>query len=184
MLVPKNQLAEIFGVSAHTIRFWIDDGLPVVERTGSGAGRHNQYDTHAVTTWLENRAAKKQDVIDYNEERARKTKLEADKLALDLLKMQRELIHVDDIERAWGSLVAAFRARVLSLPSRIASQVLTMTSAFDVEAFIRQQVYEALSELSKDAEYDPEEGEAVSSPAPKPDRKPMGRPKKAAKPGE
>ena len=36
MLVPKNQLAEIFGVSAHTIRFWIDDGLPVVDAAGGG----------------------------------------------------------------------------------------------------------------------------------------------------
>lgn len=85
---------------------------------------------------------------DYWAEHARLEKLKADKAALEVAKLHGELIEVDVVKETWTKHVAAARARLLALPRKIAPIVKPLKTTREIEAAIKLEVYEALTELS------------------------------------
>ena len=90
---------------------------------------------------------KKTGTGDIQEEKTRLTKAQADKMELEVSELEGELIPSELIIETWSDYVANVRAKLLSLPSRIAHQVLTVDNYADAEQIIKNQVYEALDEL-------------------------------------
>lgn len=82
-------------------------------------------------------------------EKIRLTRAQADKVELELSVRQGELVEVASAEREWSNLVAAFRARMLTLPPKAAAQVVGVEQITEIEALLRDFVYEALLELSE-----------------------------------
>jgi phage terminase Nu1 subunit (DNA packaging protein) len=82
------------------------------------------------------------------DERARLTRLQSEKAEIEIAKLREELVPLADAERGWCSLVGAFRAKMLILPSRAALAVLGKGER-ESERILTDMVYEALTELSK-----------------------------------
>lgn len=86
---------------------------------------------------------------DIAEEKARLTKAQADKAELEVEQLEKSLIPAQMVQDTWIEYVSNVRAKLLGLPSRIAHQVITVDKYSEAEEIIKDQVYDALNELSQ-----------------------------------
>lgn len=146
MIVNKRQLADIFGVAEETLTQWQKQGMPILLQRKGQQG--NQYETKAVIEWINARRASDEPPTDYDTERTRKVKLEADILALEKAKIEGKLIPADKAETAWVKLTSAFRAKLLSIPNKYAPILAAQTGFIEIEQTLNDAIYRALNELS------------------------------------
>lgn len=74
---------------------------------------------------------------------------------MDLARRRHELIPVEEVAAAWAQNIAIAKGRLLSLPSRVSSEVLRLKSQRDVELLLRNKLFEILTELSGEIESTP-----------------------------
>lgn len=110
--------------------------------------------THGYIRYLRDGLKGPEDTHDARRERARLLKAQADKVEIETAILRGSVVPSEVIKNTWGDMLAAFRARMLVLPSRAATQVLACTRFEEVEDMLRNIVHEALTEL---AEYDPKQ---------------------------
>jgi phage terminase Nu1 subunit (DNA packaging protein) len=91
-------------------------------------------------------------------ERALLARAQTEKTELEIAVKKEELISLAEAERGWCSLVGAFRAKMLILPSRASIAVLNRSEK-EAERILTDMVYEALAELSNWKPDDDEEAE-------------------------
>lgn len=124
---------------------------------------------------------------DLHTERARLVKAQADKTEIEVAEMGRALIPAERVIEAWQQLVAAFRAKCLALPTKLAPRLAGNHAVKDIKESIAGGVREALEELSRfeladGAEArDPESGAGREASA-KPDGERVGKRTSAAQP--
>ena len=90
--------------------------------------------------------------LDLTAERARLARAQAIKVETENRMNDGELIPADVIEAKWTEMVAAMRAKLLALPTRIASVAMGASSLREVEDHARTEVFAALTELSTPTE--------------------------------
>jgi hypothetical protein len=99
-----------------------------------------------------------------------------------------DLVPIADVVGTWERLVSAFRARMLSLPSMLATQLAhSIDESIRIQKAIDAAIREALQDLAR---FDlvsgvparSTTGRSNSRPAAGPNRKPMGKRKSTAKP--
>lgn len=84
---------------------------------------------------------------DYTTHRMRLTRARADIMEMEKAQMEEKLIPAGDIEQAWIEAVTNMRAKMLSLPTKAASEVFSSESLQEVKTVLKEQIYEALKEL-------------------------------------
>jgi hypothetical protein len=82
--------------------------------------------------------------------RERKDRAQALSEEQKLKERQGELVERSVVLATWASLVAAFRARMVSLPSKLAPQVAAPGKVRQAEELIETAVHEALAEVAGD----------------------------------
>lgn len=158
MLVNKTQLSKIIGKTQQTLTTWQKNGMPIAA-TGNN-GQANQYETEDVIAWMIRREIGKLTVSDdgtvhdYEAERARLTHHQANKTELEAQMLKGKLIPAETVEQFQGGMVSAFRAKMLSLPTKTAGKVQNLIELAEIEEALRLEVYESLTELSN---YEPEQ---------------------------
>lgn len=177
MIVNKRQLADVMGCTEETLSQWEKQGMPVQLKRKGCAG--NQYETAAIIGWRDARNQSDAPPTDYETERTRKVKLEADILALEKAQLEGRLIPADKAESAWISLVSAFRAKMLAIPSKCAPLVVGI-SYLDAESLLSDAIHNALSDLATGELADGIADQFTTDderepPAAEADREPMGR---------
>ena len=85
----------------------------------------------------------------YQEEKARLTKLQADKAELEVESMSANLVPADDVSRHWYQIITDCKNRLLTVPSKAAPIVAAETEAGMVQDIIDDLMREALEELSE-----------------------------------
>ena len=129
---------------------------------------------------------------DYETERTRKMKADADIAEIQLAKLQGTLCLAEDVVKAWETVLQACKAKFLSMPTKTAPLLANQDDVSAIQLILEEQIKEALSEL---ANYQPPvdpvnagataeqsvAGDEAVDPAPKAKRGGMGRPKKAAR---
>ena len=85
---------------------------------------------------------------DYNAARARKMEADADLAELELLQAKKELLSANDVLNSWTEVLAAMRAKMLSLPTVTAPLIANETDIGAIQHIIEKQIHEALNELS------------------------------------
>ena len=91
---------------------------------------------------------KKTGSADIQEEKTRLTRFQADKAELEVSELEKKLIPAELVESTWIDYVANVRAKLLSLPNKLAHQVITIDNYAEAEILIKDTVYEALKELA------------------------------------
>lgn len=86
--------------------------------------------------------------MDLARERALLAKSQRTKLDMEIEVLRGKLLPADKVESAWAALAAAFRARMLSLPSKCAPMTTGLANVAEVERVIEESVHDALDELS------------------------------------
>lgn len=155
-LVNKAELAEILGRSQQTLTTWQKQGMPI--HFAGTRGTENLYSTEEVIDWLIRRELSRAvgadpngELINYEAERARLTRAQANHEELKVEVLRGELIPSDTVERVQGAMVSAFRARCLSIPTKAAPQLVGQDEP-TIESVLTEYVFEALEELS---DFDP-----------------------------
>ena len=80
--------------------------------------------------------------------RIRLLTLQANKLEIENDILNKQFLSAEDVKKTWFSLISRCRASFLSLPSKLANQVIGLKEAGEAEEILKLSVYEALAELS------------------------------------
>ena len=88
--------------------------------------------------------------INLNEERARKTKAEADLAEMEVAKRRGELIDTVDVKEAWQSILTEVRANLLhNVPVRIAAAAKAEDDEAALKSLVKAEIVEALRVISE-----------------------------------
>ena len=151
-VVNTSIIADMFGVQDRRVRQMVEE--EIISKVGHG--RFNLKDTvKRYITYLKLQNEK-------NGEKEFEESFEHEKYLHEQSKRQRTEIEVAqllnrvhdsaDVERVMNHMLTAFRAKVLSVPSKLATQLTNKTSAEDIQEVLMKNMHEVLLELS---EYDP-----------------------------
>ncbi len=141
--VSLNQLCVLTGKTSRTVKKLLSEIKP---REESGTLLYKSSEVLPIIYGIGKPGDEK---LDSWQEKARYDSLRADKVQIEIDIMKENLIPADRVERAWQKLLATLRARLLTLPSRLAPRLVGINEASELERHIRTDVYEALEELSK-----------------------------------
>ena len=142
MSLNRSETAQKLNVSLTTLDDWRRKGCPHTK-----TGKQVFFEITALNQWLGNNISGK---LDYTQERAKLTKLQAEKVKLELEQQHGKFLPLEMVILAWQGQVANARAKLLALPPKLASQVLGMESYVEVEQVVRDIIYEALDEFASD----------------------------------
>ena len=184
----KKEAAAFFDVSVQALDGWFTAGCPVAEHDDNG--RIKSVCLDEMARWRIGRA---DDVRGLEAERIRLTKAQADKTELEVAELQGSLIRVESVLAHWQSKGSAARAKLLSLPSKLAAQVASPDKLIAAQDKAQALVHEALAELAGDglpeefrdreAAMDRSKLRSNIPAAAEADAKPVGSGKADAKPG-
>ena len=122
------------------------DGLKPHSEKTVGKRTERLYKLAAVVSHL---YANGRNEIDLNQERGRLAVLQQEKLQLEIAELRGHLVKVSAVEARWQDLCAAMRAKLLSLPGKLAIAVAPPDKVQIAQDRSQALVYEALSELSQ-----------------------------------
>lgn len=142
----KKGAAEFFGVSVQALDGWFLSGCPVLSRDKND--RIESLDLRAMVQWRIDRAG---DGGELDRERTRLTKAQADKTELEVSELRAQLVRAPVIELHWQALIGAMRAKLLSIPSKVAPQVVGTDNLARAQDLLQAGVFEALAEIAGDA---------------------------------
>lgn len=144
-----NQMSEITGSSFRTIKKRLA-GLESVKTEGRQVFFETQKALRLI--YLSNEAKEGSDIelelLDPQLQKARLDKARTEKVELEIDVLKGNLIPADQVERAWSDLIIAFRAKILSLHSKISPQLASLKTIPEIELKLKTELREALSELS------------------------------------
>lgn len=143
MICDQATIADICGVTPETIRQWQALGMPYVPRDAIGGG--NQYDSATVLRWRIDYALRRSGM---ESQKDRLSRLQADRIELELAEMRGNLVPAAEIEPTWAGMVLAARAQLLALPARLAGQIGELTTYDARRALLQAEIDATLSRLS------------------------------------
>ena len=89
------------------------------------------------------------DVPDYNLERARRERYEADQAELRLAQMRGELVRADDVKAAHQRKVAALLEAFLQLPARVVPMLAADATPAGMDAVLTREIHLAMAMLQE-----------------------------------
>ncbi|MCI7108044.1 MAG: hypothetical protein MR945_09205 [Agathobacter sp.] len=154
LICSAGVLADMLGIKETTVRHLASSG--VMPRVSSG--RYKLRDcVHNYVMQLRIQSKTVEQSTDNKPElRDMQAKHEVVKLKMSELRlkqMEGKLHKSEDVERVMTNMLASMRAKLLSMPSRVAQRVAQCSDANEVMTIIQAELYDALHELS---EYTPE----------------------------
>ena len=150
--VTRRELAQRLNVHMLTVTKWEQAGMPVAEP--GRKGKPSLYSVVDVRKWLAEREKKARNngTLDVAQQRARKDKALAIMTEQSVAIRAKELVPVDQVEKAWAAEVSAVRAKLLSWPATISDSIhreAKLHGLEGVERVVKAATEELLLELSK-----------------------------------
>jgi len=160
-IVTLGEAAEITGKSIAGLRIWIRNGMPVVARGDRVTPW--RIDIAEVIRWREEQAAANAvgdtSDADIDELKRRKLAAEAAMAEIDLALRRGDALAAADVGKAWADMVAAFRAKVLGIPAKLAPALVAETDLILTRSMLEDVLHEALRELADDDLRDDKRGQ-------------------------
>lgn len=166
--VNKARCCEIFSWTRQQFDAHVRDGMPVAVRPATRGGDYLIY-TGEIMAWLLGRAisAEGDETPDFNRERARLTKEQADKIALENGRLRSELLPAGDVLEGWQAAIGRTRALLLRIPYATAPDVIRAAKSGQtaVIAVLTDAIHGALGELANTRVDDLDDDEAEAGDA-------------------
>ncbi|MFH0351042.1 MAG: hypothetical protein ACHBMF_03785 [Chromatiales bacterium] len=144
---PVEAISKLLNLTPRRIQQLVREGvIPRPER-----GKYDLIRTiRGYVKYLQERAeGRGVEPTDLHGERTRLLKAQADKTELEIDERMGALLPAERIIAVWEQLVAAFRAKCLALPSKLAPLLRGKDAVQDIKEIIAAGVREALEELSR-----------------------------------
>ena len=85
--------------------------------------------------------------LDATKERARLTHHQANIAALDERARSGELVSREEVLQDWASMIAAAKAKLLSMPAKLSTIIASLDDPYEIQAHMEAEVHGSLSEL-------------------------------------
>lgn len=85
----------------------------------------------------------------FTQQRARKTAATADMAEMERDRQRGIYLHAEEVKMAWIAIAQNVKQRLLLIPAKIAVRLLSLKKASDVQTLLRDEITEALEEISK-----------------------------------
>lgn len=148
-IVTTQQISEIFGMTPRNIQLLTNKGVFVKVA-------HGKYDLReSIKKYVESlleKAGPADGEIDNHKENGLWIRARREKTELEVKIIKGELHRSVDVERVMNDMLGAYRARLLSLPSKMAPQLIAHTDIPIIKDKLKDAILEAMQEL---ANYDP-----------------------------
>lgn len=135
---------KVFGITTRRYRYLAAEGIvPKPEK--------NQIDfVLACKALIEyyRKLAQGQGGVSLAEERARLTKIQADRKELQLKKEKGELIPVDEAMKEWINALQKVRQKLLAIPIKASPLVIASKNTKEAKEILENFIYEALEEIA------------------------------------
>ncbi|TCZ73044.1 hypothetical protein E0485_21740 [Paenibacillus albiflavus] len=147
--IQTGELAAIVGKSTRWIRQITSDG--VLKQVGRG--KYILGD--AVQAYIEHASGGKEEDNKprFIDEKTEHERIKKEKAALELEEMRGELHRAEDVQAVMNDMLAAFRQKILAIPTKLAPQIAGNGEVNVVKGMLTSALHEALTELS---DYNPE----------------------------
>ena len=145
IFVKCAMLERVFRVSQQQISEYVKAGMP-----RSIKGNYNL--EACVHWWTDRKEADLRERIDglkREEQETRLKRAQADYKEMELARERGELVSISEISEQYGLFVAACRARILGIGTRIAPRLLACGSSAEMKKLIDEENWNALDELSR-----------------------------------
>ena len=145
-LLNKTESAAFFQISVQALSNW--DIEPVEKK-----GNQVFYDLRDLVKYKhayipdEGEEDKK---LDLSQERAKLTIEQTRKAKLERKQLEGSLLDVEAVTVAMQQMTSAVRAKLLSIPTKLAQDLVNIETPLEVQEKIKAQIYELLNELSSD----------------------------------
>lgn len=153
-IVTTAELADLVGVTVVTVRNWIKDGLPTYERGARGGNRGHKFDSTIAIRWLIDREIAERvgetedgEVFDPMIEQARLNHYKANVEQLKEKQLRAELLSAAEVVEICSAHVAAARAQVLGIHSKVRARHPKLDHSIIEE--IEHFAHQALNELGR-----------------------------------
>jgi len=133
---------------------WTRQGCPYVQKADRAEGVAWIFDIAEVLRWREAlvaNAASGEAPVNLIEAQARKMAAEAALAEIKLAKLRGEVVSVRDTEKTWSAFVGNFRAKVMTLPQRLAPVLAGQRDERVITKLLQDEFHQALDELSRTA---------------------------------
>lgn len=159
----KFDAATLLNVEEPTIARWAKrEGMPCVQ-FGS-RGKEWQFDKNDIILWYSQKIKKNTDESQ-DQARTRKLIAEATLSELDVEQRLGALILVSDIADIVEDEYSNVRARLLSLPTKLAPALYQISDLIETQEILEQGIQDVLKELSLDEQYNRERKSTTKSTA-------------------
>lgn len=146
--LSQTQVAALLGVTPRTVRDWAD-----APRNGDGS----YHGPAIVAYYIAKRVgADGEDGERHPTQRERLAAAQAEKVESENRVRRGELVEVEQVGAEWDDLVLNARAKLLSLPTKIAPQLAGRTDPNAIRSILRSEINAALIELAGESGPDPE----------------------------
>ena len=155
--ITKSAISYAFDVDERTVSRWQDrsgDPLPIAIQRRTKEG--NQYDLRAVIEWAQRQALADISVGDdgqvynYEAERARLTKAQADKTELEVSEKRGLVLNAETVRNTWSDLISSARAKLMALPTKVAAKAMSAKDYREAEDYVRAEIFAVLNDLADD----------------------------------
>jgi len=149
-LVSVNELSEIFDCDKRWIQQLVSEGAFEKEARG-------KYDLAKCSKGYfkylkDKRDGKDTQSLDGKKEKARLTKLQADKVGIEVEILLEKFVELELVEQHLSKVFASIRQKCLSLPSKLAPTIVTKKTVPSARKHLETEINEILNEL---CDYDP-----------------------------
>lgn len=149
IVVSGATLASIFGLTDRRIRQL--DELGAIEKAKRGqyllVNSIKRYITY-LKAHNDIKGAVNETELDLEKERALHERVKREQAELKLAAMKGEMHHGKDVERVMNDMLANFRSRLLSLPTKIAPVLVARDDIATIQRLLSKEMKEALQEFS------------------------------------
>ena len=158
-IVSTDELMKLLRVSRQTITNWKDQGMPVYAR--------GRWDVRRVLEWYVDRVTVEQQQatqaeLDLEQERARKTKIEADQKQIELDVAQGKAIYIEDAVTRLSKVLVTVKNIVMNIPISFGKNLK------EIKLTLQDEQREALNEILNFEFYE----EPKTKPKPRAKKKP------------
>ncbi|WP_252216164.1 DNA-packaging protein [Clostridium sp. VAP41] len=151
MNVNQKELANILGITSRRVRQLREEGFFSFAENGKKYSLEK-----CVQEYIEYKVKAETNTgtsIDREKEQAEHEQIKKNISKLKLRKLKKELHEASDVELFLSEMLINFRNRLLSIPSKIAVQILGEEDINRIIEILQKEMYETLEELS---EYNPD----------------------------
>ena len=136
------ELAKLLRLSSRRVSQLVKEG--VIKKEANG-----KFDTPQALEDYFAYKFKDDNAVDYEKEHALLEAAKREKAEIELDQIKGSLLYATDVEQAMATMILTCKSRLLSVPTKCATQVIGLKDLSVIVEIIRDEIYEALNELKE-----------------------------------